>query len=465
MNIALIGPSGVGKGTHVAELVREFGFVHVSTGDLFRANLTDHSALGLLARKYMDRGELVPDEIVDAMIEERVRKAAPEQGLLFDGFPRTAYQGQFLDELFASLGRRLEAVFYLRVSDEEITRRLSGRLICRNCQTPFHTTVRPPAQPNRCDVCGNTLYQRPDDTPALVAARLRTFHRATGPLLDYYQASGRCIILSGEGPIDQVRQAVLAAVAAVQRHQALGATRAELEQVRAREAPVSVAPPEAVRPSLDLVLLGGPGSGKGTQAEQLCKRLDLPHVATGDLFRDNLRRQTELGQLAKTYMDRGELVPDDVTEAMVEQRLAQPDTVPGFILDGFPRTLPQAEALAEMLAGLRRRLARVLYINVPDEAIVERLSARMICRQCQAPYHLRFKPPATPGRCDACGGELYQRDDDNPATVRARLKTFHGQTEPLIEFYRQAGLLTEVDGAGGVAAVQSSLLAAVGVPA
>ena len=211
---------------------------------------------------------------------------------------------------------------------------------------------------------------------------------------------------------------------------------------------------------LGLVLLGGPGSGKGTQAECLSSELKLPHIATGDLFRENLRQATDLGRHAKAYMDRGELVPDEITEAMVRERLARPDTRRGFILDGFPRTLPQAVALNEMLADLERRLAGVLCLAVPDEAIVDRLAGRLICRHCQTPFHRSYKRPRKEGVCDDCGGELYQRDDDNPATVRARLKTFHAQTEPLDQFYRDAGLLTQVDGLGEVASVTAQMLAA-----
>ncbi|MFI5357231.1 MAG: adenylate kinase [Opitutales bacterium] len=218
---------------------------------------------------------------------------------------------------------------------------------------------------------------------------------------------------------------------------------------------------EVARPSLDLVLLGGPGSGKGTQAERLCATLKIPHIATGDLFRQNLQQQTELGCLARSYMDRGELVPDDVTEAMVAERLAQSDALKGFVLDGFPRTLPQAYALMEMSVRLQRRLAGVVCIKVSDEAIVSRLSGRLICRQCQTPFHLQHRPPQRPGVCDACGGELYQRADDNATTVRARLLTFHRQTEPLIDFYRRAGLLHEVDGEGELADVTHRCLEAV----
>ncbi len=459
MNIALIGPSGVGKGTHAASLCTRFDLRHVATGDLFRHHLQTRSALGLLARKYMEQGELVPDEVVDAIIEEWCAQRTPGEGALFDGFPRTAYQARFLDGLLQKLNRPLDAVVYLRVPDAGITDRLAGRLICRNCQTPYHRTLHPARRDGVCDICGGELYQRPDDSTELVQARLRVFHRMTGPVFEHYAATGRLAIISGEGSIGEVDTRLLDFVAAVQRGSATFATREEAAQIVAVES-AALSAAQLARASPDVVLLGGPGSGKGTQAERLCAEFRLPHIATGDLFRENLRQATDLGKLAQTYMDRGELVPDDVTEAMVEARLARPDTQGGFILDGFPRTLPQAGALTEMMTRLQRRIAAVLYIKVPDEALVGRLSGRMICRACQAPYHLQFKPPRQPGVCDSCGGELYQRADDNPRTVRARLVTFHGQTEPLIAYYQQAGLLHEIDGEGPLAEVSARSLAA-----
>ena len=226
-----------------------------------------------------------------------------------------------------------------------------------------------------------------------------------------------------------------------------------------------------------LVLLGPPGSGKGTQAERLKEQLGLPHVASGDLFRENVGNETELGLLAKGYMDRGQLVPDDVTIAMVRERLQQPDCDGGVVLDGFPRTLAQAQALDKMLSGTGRALAGVLYINLSDEETVRRLSGRWICGQCQTPYHVVFSPPAEEGVCDECGGELYQRDDDRPETVRARLRVYHEQTAPLIDYYRRASpsaalrqdsgqgsgrsLLVEVDGAGDIETVGAALLDAI----
>ncbi len=460
MNIALIGPSGAGKGTHATSLCARFDLRHVATGDLFRQHLQTGTALGLLARKFMEQGELVPDEVVDAIIEEWCTRRTAGEGALFDGFPRTAYQARFLDGLLAKLNRPLEAVIYLRVPDAVIIDRLGGRLICRNCQTPYHRTLHPARREGVCDNCGGELYQRPDDSTALVQARLRVFHRMTGPVFEHYAASGRLAIINGEGSMAEVDARLLDFVAAVQKFTATFATREEAARIVAAES-AALAATLPVRASPDVVLLGGPGCGKGTQAERLCAEFQLPHIATGDLFRENLRQATELGNLARTYMDRGELVPDDVTEAMVEERLARPDAHGGFILDGFPRTLPQAGALTDMMTRLQRRIAAVVYIKVPDEVLVGRLSGRLICRSCQTPYHLQFKRPRRSGVCDSCGGELYQRADDNPQTVRARLVTFHGQTEPLIAYYRQAGLLHEIDGTGALAEVSARSLAAI----
>ncbi len=206
-----------------------------------------------------------------------------------------------------------------------------------------------------------------------------------------------------------------------------------------------------------LVLLGPPGAGKGTQAERLQETFNLEHVASGDLFRENLREKTDLGNLAQKYMDRGELVPDDVTIGMIRSRLEQPDAADGVILDGFPRTIAQARGLNEMLSNMDRELSAVLHIAVPDEELIRRLSGRWICEQCQTPYHVHSNPPREAGKCDVCGGKLYQREDDKPETVRARLKVYHEQTSPLIEFYREANLLHEVDGSGEIDDVWEAL--------
>jgi adenylate kinase len=195
-----------------------------------------------------------------------------------------------------------------------------------------------------------------------------------------------------------------------------------------------------------LVLLGAPGAGKGTQASAIAGTFGWVHLASGDLLRGEVARGTELGLMAKTYMEKGALVPDDLVIRMILKRLEAPDTAAGIILDGFPRTVVQAEALDRALAERQKRIDLALYINVPTEELARRISGRWICRQCQAPYHVVNSPPRTPGKCDKCGAELYQRSDDSEATVRERIKLYLAQTTPVLGYYRDKGRLVEVDG-------------------
>jgi adenylate kinase len=210
--------------------------------------------------------------------------------------------------------------------------------------------------------------------------------------------------------------------------------------------------------ALFMVLLGGPGAGKGTQAERLSKALGIPQVSTGDLFRENLKNETGLGLLAKGYMVRGELVPDEVTVGMVRERLSRPDAAKGAILDGFPRTIAQAEAFESLLGELGFRLAVVPYIQVPEDVLLARLAGRWTCRKCGAMYHQLYSPPQQAGVCDRCGGELYQRPDDTPETQQHRIRVYFEQTAPLIDYYRKKGLLVEVDGLPGIDEIQGELL-------
>ncbi|NPV55894.1 MAG: adenylate kinase [Anaerolineae bacterium] len=194
------------------------------------------------------------------------------------------------------------------------------------------------------------------------------------------------------------------------------------------------------------VLLGPPGAGKGTQAKLAAERLGLAHVSSGDLFRENLSAKTELGMLAKGFMDRGELVPDDVTIAMVRDRLQRPDCKNGALLDGFPRTPAQAEALEAMLSEFGGNVSVAPYINVPMDVLIERLSGRWSCRAAGHVYHEKYNPPKVAGKCDMDGSELYQRDDDKAETVRRRIEVYLNQTAPLLVHYRQKGALVEIDG-------------------
>ncbi len=209
---------------------------------------------------------------------------------------------------------------------------------------------------------------------------------------------------------------------------------------------------------MKVILLGPPGAGKGTQAARIADELGVTRAASGDLFRDNLRNETELGLLAKSYMDRGDLVPDDVTIRLVMSWISAPEQSGGFVLDGFPRTLPQAEALDSALEP--GGIDRVLYVNVAEDELVRRLAGRFICRNCQAPYHAITSPPKEEGKCDDCGGELYQRDDDKADVVKNRLDVYFEETEPLVGHYSRSGVLREINGEGTVDAVGAFLLEA-----
>lgn len=198
---------------------------------------------------------------------------------------------------------------------------------------------------------------------------------------------------------------------------------------------------------MKIIMLGAPGAGKGSQASRIAKEYQLPHISTGDIFRANLKEETELGKRAKSFMGKGELVPDDITIAMLLDRIHKEDCKNGYILDGFPRTIPQAEALKEALAKKDEKIDLALDVEASDELIVKRMAGRRTCPACGAIYHIVTLPPKTEGICDRCGADLIQRKDDNEETVKNRLKIYHEVTEPLISYYKKEGILEEIDGA------------------
>ncbi len=197
---------------------------------------------------------------------------------------------------------------------------------------------------------------------------------------------------------------------------------------------------------MKIIMLGAPGAGKGTQAKKIAAKYSIPHISTGDIFRANIKNGTELGNKAKTYMDQGLLVPDELVVDLVVDRVKQDDCTNGYVLDGFPRTIPQAEALDKALAAIGEKMDYAIDVDVPDENIVHRMSGRRACVGCGATYHLEYAPTKTEGICDACGKELILRDDDKPETVKKRLGVYHEQTQPLIDYYTNAGILRTVDG-------------------
>lgn len=213
---------------------------------------------------------------------------------------------------------------------------------------------------------------------------------------------------------------------------------------------------------MKLIMLGAPGAGKGTQAARVAAELQIPHISTGDIFRANIKNGTELGKKAKAFMDAGKLVPDELTCDLVADRIAKDDCANGFILDGFPRTIPQAEALDKVLVSRGEKVDYAVNIDVPDEAIISRMSGRRACVTCGATYHIQFNPPKKEGICDNCGGELILREDDKPETVKTRLNVYHEQTQPLIDFYQAKGVLVTVDGTQALDDVFKAVLAKIG---
>jgi adenylate kinase len=209
---------------------------------------------------------------------------------------------------------------------------------------------------------------------------------------------------------------------------------------------------------MNLILLGPPGAGKGTQAKLLTKQFAIPQISTGDILRSAVKEQTAMGLRAKSYMDSGALVPDDVVVGIVEERLAKPDCANGFILDGFPRTVAQADSLKLMLAGLGKSIEHVVSIEVDKNELLERITGRRTCRSCGKGYHVAFDPPKAAGKCDDCGGKLYQRDDDREETMRNRLDVYNEQTAPLIAYYSEESLLRTIEGIGSIEEIQRAIL-------
>ena len=213
---------------------------------------------------------------------------------------------------------------------------------------------------------------------------------------------------------------------------------------------------------MKIIMLGAPGAGKGTQAKKIAEKYQIPHISTGDIFRANIKGGTELGMKAKTFMDQGMLVPDEITIGMLMDRIGQEDCINGYVLDGFPRTIPQAESLTKALAERGEKVDSAINVDVPDENIINRMSGRRACLGCGATYHITFNPPVKEGICDTCGQEQELRDDDKPETVKKRLDVYHQQTQPLIDYYKNAEVLAEVDGTQPMDAVFQDIVEILG---
>jgi len=426
--LALVGPTGSGKSTLAKELASEHGFNVVAPGEMLREHIENRSALGLMARQHIEMNALVPDEIVNAMIEEFLSHNKAEGLILFEGFPRTQEQAVFLDSLLGEQGKALRMAIYLDISNDLATQRALNRSV--------------------------SIHQH--DDVRRVQHRHQRFHRKADRLLEYLGDSRRLTSMNVSGPLDEAQANLSSLLEQIQNGTIEPAGEPLIDHLR-RRAKIHQPHAEPVGATKDFVLLGGPGSGKGTQAQFLTETYSIPHISTGDLFRRNIKDETQMGKLASKYIGGGDLVPDDITESMVLERLKREDTKEGFLLDGYPRSLAQAEALEEILIDLKRELSAAIYLRVSDEEIVARLSGRLICKNCGAIYHTKFKAPKKEHICDNCGSELYQRPDDKPDAIRNRLRTFHRLNKPLLAHYAQAGLLRVVEGEGTMEQVNARM--------
>lgn len=217
-----------------------------------------------------------------------------------------------------------------------------------------------------------------------------------------------------------------------------------------------------MRGKMKIIMLGAPGAGKGTQAKQIAEKYRIPHISTGDIFRANIKNGTELGKEAKKYMDQGMLVPDELTTNLLVDRIKNADCANGYVLDGFPRTIPQAECLDQALEDLQEKIDFAINVEVPDENIIRRMSGRRACLSCGATYHIQYNPPKTENTCDVCGGQLVLRDDDKAETVKKRLDVYHAQTQPLIDYYTKKQVLVQVDGTQDINKVFEDIVAILG---
>lgn len=433
MNIAIIGPNCAGKTTCAKKIAKEFGLLRFSLGQMIKDSIRAHTFLGLMTRPYAVRGNFVPDEVANAALEEKITSNTEARGFVFDGFPCTLYQAVYMIDLLQQQGMKLDGVIFMKVAPDTTFERAFAR---------------------------KSTDEQIEKTPESISGRINNYKNVAEPILRLFANSSSFLIVdaerSNEETYPQIRSFIKSVENETFKPTPIASLEKEIDQFLAsyhltEKTPVSTSP-------LNLVLMGPPGCGKGTHSGCLSEFLSVPAISTGNLFRDHLKNKTALGAIAGAFINAGRLVPDAVTAAIVKKRLNDTDAMHGFILDGFPRTVPQADALDTILTVSSRSLDGVIYINVPDEEIIRRMAGRRFCPRCQNTYHILFNKPKKEGVCDLDGEKLIIRSDDKESTVKERLEAYRRQTLPVIEHYRQRGLLQEIIGKAQIDIVRERMM-------
>ena len=434
----LFGPPGSGKGSQAPKIVAEMGIPQLSTGDMLRAAVAAGTEIGVQAKSVMESGGLVTDDLVVAIIKDRVEEKDCAGGFILDGFPRTVEQAKMLDKMLARRGEAVGYVVALDVPDAVLTERICGRWIHKASGRSYHVKFAPPKSlpdgeaPSEAnmldDETNEPLMQRADDTEEALKTRLEGYHSQTVPILAHYEPSECVTVVDANQAPGKVWRCVLAAI---------------------RGAPQ----PKSGRDIM--ILFGPPGAGKGSQAPKIVDTLGVPQLSTGDMLRAAVAAGTEIGVQAKSVMESGGLVTDDLVVAIIKDRVEEKDCAGGFILDGFPRTVEQAKMLDKMLARRGEAVGYVVALDVPDAVLTERICGRWIHKASGRSYHVKFAPPKSlpdgeaPSEANMLDDEtnepLMQRADDTEEALKTRLEGYHSQTVPILAHYEKTGCVKMIN--------------------
>mmetsp|Transcript_67936 Transcript_67936/g.163099 ORF Transcript_67936/g.163099 Transcript_67936/m.163099 type:complete len:478 (+) Transcript_67936:95-1528(+) len=430
----LFGPPGAGKGTHAPRIVARLGAPQLSTGDMLREAVAAGTEIGQKAKSVMESGGLVSDDIVVGIIADRIKQDDCKNGFVLDGFPRTVKQAEMLDDMLASTSEKVKSVLALEVPDAVLTERICGRWVHKASGRSYHVkNKKPKSLPEGAtpttenmldDETGEPLMQRADDTEEALKKRLEGYHEQTVPILAHYEPAGVVSRVDADKDMEVIWSSI--------------------SQVLSLIAPRTI-----------MILFGPPGAGKGTHAPRIVDKLGTPQLSTGDMLREAVAAGTEVGIKAKSVMESGGLVSDDIVVGIIRDRIENADCRKGFILDGFPRTVEQAKMLDTMLNSSGEAVKTVLALEVPDAVLTERICGRWVHKASGRSYHVKNKKPKSlPADAaptaenmldDETGEPLMQRADDTEEALKKRLEGYHNQTVPILAHYEPKGVVTRVN--------------------